>query len=238
MKKIKLFSLFIAAALSFTTVKAQTADEIVNKHLEAMGGIEKLKTISTIVMDGSLNLMGNDVPLKIYLKHNFGFRQEIEFMGMKNYFLFRKDSAWTFIPAQGQQKPEPLPQEAVQKASNTLDAQGELVDYKAKGHSIELLGKEDVDGTECFKIKVKYKNAEEATLYIDAKTFFLVQKYEKANVNGQETEAVTKYSNYTKHSSGLMFAMTMEGGALPGAINFTKVELNTVLADAFFNPGN
>ncbi len=238
MKKFKLVSLFIAAAFSFVTVKAQTADEIVNKHLEAMGGIEKLKTINTVVMDGSLNLMGNDVPLKVYLKHNFAFRQEIEFMGMKNYFLFRTDSAWTFIPAQGQQKPEPLPQEAVKKAINTLDAQGELVDYKAKGHSIELLGKEDVEGTECFKIKVKYKNGEEATLFIDAKSFFLVQKFEKANVNGQETEATTKFSNYTKHSSGIMFAMTMEGGALPGAINFTKIELNTVLADALFNPIN
>lgn len=238
MKKIKLFSLFIAVAFSFTTVNAQTADEIVNKHLDAMGGIEKLRTINTIIMDGGLNLMGNDVPLKIYLKHNFAFRQEIEFMGMKNYFLFRTDSAWTFIPAQGQQKPEPLPEDAVKKAINTLDAQGELVDYKTKGHSIESLGKEDVEGTECFKVKVKYKNAEEATLFIDTKTFFLTQKFEKANVNGQETEATTKFSNYTKHSSGIMFAMTMEGGALPGAINFTKIEVNSAIDESLFKPGN
>jgi hypothetical protein len=236
MKKIKLVSLFIAAAFSFTTAQAQTAEEIVTKHLEAMGGIEKLRTINTIVMEGSMNLMGNDVPMKVYVKHNFAMRQEIEFMGLKNYFLFRADSAWTFVPAQGQQNPEPLPDEAVKKTVNALDAQGELVDYKAKGHTIESLGKEDVEGTECYKIKVTYKNAEQATLFIDAKTFLLVQKYEKTTVNGQEAEATTKYSNYTKHSSGMMFAMTMEGGALPGAITFTKIDVNPVIDPAVFIP--
>lgn len=234
MKKLQFVSLFIAGIIATATVKAQTADEIINKHIEAMGGAAKLKSINSFVMEGTLNIMGNDVPLKVFAQNGYAMKQEIEFMGMKNYFLFRKDSAWTFIPAQGQQNPEPLPKEAVEKTVNMFDIQGDLLDYKTKGHSVEYLGKEDVDGTECHKIKIKYKNAEEATYYIDPNTYYIVQKYEKTQVNGQEAEVTSKFSNYTKTADGYMFAMTREGGSAPGAVTFTKVEVNKTIDPSVF----
>ena len=58
------------------------------------------------------------------------------------------------MPFQGQTAPEAKTAEELAEAQDNLDAQGELIDYAAKGHKVELIGKEDVEGTECFKLKV------------------------------------------------------------------------------------
>lgn len=234
MKKGKLFSLFIAAAFSFTVAKAQTADEIVTKYLQAIGGTEKLKTIQTVIMEGSLSVQGMEIAVKSFAKHNSGMRQNFEAMGMSNYMIMRKDSGWSFFPAMGQQAPEAMTADALKVMENSLDIQSEFIDYKAKGHTIEFLGKEDVDGTESLMVKVTYKNGENATYYFDPATYYAIQKKQKVNVNGQESEAITKMSNYTKTADGFVFPMSIEGGGMPGGITYTKVEVNKPVDDAMF----
>lgn len=238
MKTLKLFSLFAATAFSFATVKAQTADEIVSKHIEAIGGTEKLKTINTLVMEGTLSAQGMEIPIKSYGQQNYGSKQEFVVMGMTAYIISRKDSGWNFLPFNGQTAPEPMTAEDLKDRENDLDIQSELLDYKTKGHSIELLGKEDVDGTECFKLKVLYKNGKEATLYFDPATYFIIQRKGIAKANGQEIEVTTKLSNYTKTPEGLVFPMTIESNTLPGPLTFTKVEVNKAIDEATFKPSN
>jgi hypothetical protein len=236
MKHVKLFSLFIAAAFGFVTVKAQTADEIVNKYLEVTGGVAKLKTVQTVIMEGSMSAQGMDIVVKSFAKNNYGLRQNFEVMGMSNYTIMRKDSGWSFIPVMGQQAPEPITADALKLTENNLDIQGSFIDYKAKGHSIEYVGKEDVDGTECHVVKINYKNGESATYYFDPATGYAIQTKAKANVNGQEMEMVTKMSNYTKNADGFVFPMTIEGGGMPGILTLTKVEINKPVDEAIFKP--
>ena len=234
MKKTLLFSLLIVASFSFATVKAQTANEIVAQYIQAIGGADKLKTIQTVIMEGTLTAQGMEIPVKSYAMHNYGLRQNFDVMGMSNYTIVRKDSGWSFIPVMGQQAPEAMTADVLKFTENSLDLQSEFIDYIAKGHTIELLGKEDVDGTECFMVKITYKNGENATYYFDPSTYYAIQKKQKASVNGQETEAVTKLSNYTKTAEGFVFPMSIEGGGMPGILTLTKVEINKPVDEAMF----
>ena len=54
----------------------------------------------------------------------------------------------------------------MKESVDQYDTQGSLVDYKAKGHSVEYLGKEDVEGTEAHKLKLTHKSGKTETMFL------------------------------------------------------------------------
>jgi len=218
--------------LSGVTGNAQTADEIINKYLQALGGQEKLKTIQTVVMEGSLSVQGFELPVKLSSVHNKGVRQDFSLNGMNGYSIITPNAGWNFNPFQGQTKPEPITADDINEGINQLDIQSPFVDYAAKGHSMELLDKEDVEGTECFKIRFTYKNGKEDFCFFDPTTFYLVRQKSKTKANGQEIELVSDLSGYTQNDQGYVFPMTI--GSAMGTITMKSVKVNTTVPETLF----
>lgn len=234
MKQMRKFALgFLALAVS-GTMFAQTADEVVNKHIEAIGGKDNWKKINAMRMEASVNAQGMDVPVIIHQVHNKASKQEYTVMNMTGYSIVTTDGGWNFNPFQGQQSPEPMTADEVKVAQDGLDIQGEMLDYKDKGHSVELMGKEDVDGTECYKLKLVRKSGRESIYLVDPKTYYVVRTQTKVTVNGQEVNQVINMSNYQKLPEGIVIPMTMENGAAPAPINVTKVEVNPKIDESIF----
>ncbi len=229
MKRI-LFSLFLLGAAFIT--KAQTADEIVNMHIKAIGGAEAWRKVNTIQVEGILKAQGFEAVVSQKILHGKGSRQEFTLMGMTGYTIITPTTGWNFMPFQGQTAPEAMTAEDVAESQDQLDAQGVLVDYAAKGHSIEYLGKDDVDGTECYKLKVNKKGGAPETMYIDTKTNYLIRSVAVRKANGQEVESTTNFSNYEKLPEGIVFAKSM---TLPfGELNMNKVVINGTVDEAIF----
>ena len=138
------------------------------------------------------------------------------------------------MPFQGQTQPEPLTDEDIKEGQPDLDAQDELVDYKEKGTAVELIGKDDVDGTECFKLLITFKSGKTESLFIDPKSYHIIRQVAKQKANGQEVEVITNLSNYKKLPEGIVVAMSI---GLPfGELNVTKVEINKPVDEAIFKP--
>jgi hypothetical protein len=229
MKRI-LFSLLVLA--SAFTVKAQTADEVIAKHITAIGGAENWKKVNSMKMEGILQVQGAEVNVVVTVLHGKGMRQDISVMGMTGYEIVTTTEGWDFMPFQGQTEPEAKTAEELAEAQDNLDAQGELIDYAAKGHKVELIGKEDVEGTECFKLKVTKKGGSVSTLFFDPKTFYIVQSKSTQKANGQEMEVVTSFSNYEKLPEGIVVAKSM---TLPfGEMNMSKITVNGPVEESFF----
>jgi hypothetical protein len=167
MKKLKTSLLALLALISVLSAKSQTLDEIIDKNIAAMGGKDKLLALNSLVMEGTMNFNGQSLPVKITQINNKANRVEITINGMMNFIIQTKDSGWNYFPIQGQTKPEAMPAAVVKESADALDIQSEFLNYKEKGHTVELVGKDDVDGTECFKIKVITKSGMEQTLFID-----------------------------------------------------------------------
>ncbi len=239
MKTLKLLSLFVVTAFSIATVKAQTADEIVNKHIEAIGGMENWKKVNSVVLTGTMSVQGMSLDVITTVLHNKGSRQDINAMGMNNYQILTPTAGWSFFPIQGQQAPEAMTADDVKEGQTDLDAQGSLIDYKAKGHTVELIGKEDVDGTECFKLKLALKTGKTETYFIDPKTYYIVKSVSIKKANGQEAEVSTGLSNYQKLPEGIVIPMSVSVPFGPG-VNFdyiiSKVEVNKAIDEAIFKP--
>ena len=176
MKNLAILGLFIMAMILVQFAHAQTADEVVDKYIAALGGKEKLMSLKTVKMEGSMSVQGTDLTITATRSHMVGMRMDIEVMGMSNYQVANTTKGASFWPVQGMDAPVDMEPEQYKSVSNQLDLHGALCNYKEKGHTVELLGSEKVDGNDAHKLKVTFKNGVVSNYFIDAKTGRLLKK--------------------------------------------------------------
>ncbi len=220
--------------LSVITLQAsaQTADEIASKYVEASGGKEKLASLKTVRMSGSMETNGTEISITSSKKHEVGIRVDLDIMGTSNYQLINTKGGWMFFPVMGMTDPKEMEPALLKAAINQLDVQGALFNYKEKGIQVESLGKEMVEGAEAFKLKLTFKNGYTSNYFIDTKTYHHIKTTAMANVNGQEVEASTSFGDYKLNADGYLFPYSTT--TMQGTINFDKIESNVALDDKLF----
>lgn len=236
MKLLKTSVIALTMMAGSFAAMAQSAEEIVQKHLEAIGGAANWKKVNGYKMKGNVNAGGMEIPVSILTAHNKGMRMEYDLMGMSNYMIVTPTEGWMYFPVQGQTQPEPFTADQVKEMQEQLDVQGEFVDYKEKGTKLELLGKDDMEGTETYKLKVTKKDGKEKTVYFDVDTYYLLKEVQKIEADGKEAESVINYSNYKKLPEGIVMPMTIESPM--GPVTMSEVVINPNIEEGSFKPSN
>ncbi len=239
MRTLKL-SLFASAMLlgSFT-MTAQSADDVMNKHIAAVGGADSWKKITSLKKVGTVSIQGNEAKVTLNQVQNKAFRMDLDFdmqgTVINNYVIFTATEGWQFFPIGGQTEPQAMPAEQLASTKEALDLTDEVILLKQKGTKATYVGKEKVDGKDCHKVTVADADGD-ITMYFDATTNFLTKKTEMAEVQpGQKAEVVSTYLNYKKLPEGISVPMS---GADPnfGEMTFTSVEANKTIEDSVFKP--
>lgn len=225
---------------------AQTADELVAKNLKAKGGLDNMKTVQSMKITGHVTLPGAgggggiEVPMTILTKRPNRFRHESEFNGQKIIVAFDGTKAWMINPMMGQNSPQPIQGPQLEMVKQQADLDGPLVDYKAKGTTIEVLGPETVDGKKMNKLKVTPKTGPPVTLYLDAETGLEAKTVMEAAAGaaGPGAPAATLetiFSNY-QAVGNLTMAHTIQQKANGQvmSINIDKIELSPGADDSLF----
>lgn len=215
-------------------LSAQTADDVISKYVAALGGKDKLTSINSVVMEGKVSAQGMEFPMTTTIVNHKGFRLDFSVMGMNAWMIMRPDSGWSFMPFQGQTKPEAIPVDQLKESVDQLDLSGLLLDYKEKGHTVEYLGLDDVEGTECHKLKVTSKSGKLTYFLIDPTSYYIVKTISKQKFGGKEFDAESKFSNYKEVEGGYVFPHTIE--SMNGPLDLTKVSINTPIDEAIFKP--
>lgn len=232
---------FTALALGLLlapAVHAQTVDELLAKHFEAQGGVEKLKALNTMRITGSMTIgPGMEAPIVMERKRPGKRRIEFTVQGMQGVQAFDGEKAWSVMPFMGKKDPELASEEDTKLVKEDADFDGPLLDWKSKGHTVELVGKEAVEGADAFKLKVTKKNGDVEYDYLDAETYLLVKQEGKVKRRGTEIEGESLFSDY-KDVNGYMVPFVMEQGT-KGApqrqkMTFSKIEMNVPIADERF----
>lgn len=223
-------SVFLAAA-SLSVVygaQAQTAEEIVSKHVAAIGGMDKLKGIKSIYLESTADVMGNEMSTATTILNGKGYKTEGEVMGNKMVQVVTDNGGWTISPMAGDGA-QPLPADAAKLAKDQLDIVGPLVDYAAKGNKIELKGQEKVGAANAYKLQVTNKEGVSSTYFIDPATYYILKVVRTANMMGQDMDVTVSYSDYKKSDYGFVFPHTTEtdmGGQFAITAKVTKLEIN------------
>jgi len=217
---------------------AQTVDEIIAKNVQARGGMDKIKSVQTIRSTATMTMgPGMEAPGLMIQKRPDMARLEFTVQGLTAIQAYDGKDAWQIMPFTGKKDPETMSADDKKDLEENGDIDGPLVDYKSKGNKVELLGKEKLEGTDAYKLRVALKNGDVITMYLDADSFLEIKEELKRNVRGSEQEVEAVMGDY-KEVNGLMFPFATENG-IKGSqqkqkITISKIELNTPVDDAIF----
>jgi outer membrane lipoprotein-sorting protein len=228
--KIKTFLMLAVLAAGIQLSTAQSVDDVINKHFEAMGGRDKVANLKTMKLVCSVEIApGMKAPITMYFVNGKSMRVEVEVQGMKILSAVDGDSGWAINPMSGKKDAERMNPDEIKEAKDQMDLSGPLFNYKEKGNTVELLGKEDMEGTEVYKIKVGKKNGDMQYDFVDAETYLLLKETTTHKSADKETSGDVLFSDYRK-VDGLMFAYSMEnretGSAQGQVLKVESVEIN------------
>jgi hypothetical protein len=226
MKKIH-YPLLIMFTLCFLQSFAQTADDIISKHIENTGGKEKLSSVASFTLDFTVNVMGTDAPSTAVVLIGKGLRSEMVVTGQKVITVVTDKGGWTINPLAGITEPQPIGQQEYLESKDQLEF-APFIDYQLKESKLELVGKEKLDDEDVYKINFTNKDNLTTVCYFNANTFYLVKTVRKLHVNGQETEVVTTYSDFRKMDNGLTgsFSAKIDYGQFQMTSTVNKIEFN------------
>ena len=235
MRRVSRAAFAVFAALTAAAAYAQTVDEIIAKNLQAKGGAEKWKSVSSLKMTGKVTMQGMELPVTVYAKRPNYMRQELTLNAKQVVQAFDGTRGWAIPP--NSDVAQELPREISDMMKNTADFGGVLIDYKQKGHTVELVGKEKVEGVEAFHLKVTTKSGYEQHYYLDANTGFEVKTVVAADLGAGQKQTIESLLSNFQNVNGIMFPHALKqvvNGQAIVQMTIDKVELNAPVDDAQF----
>ena len=226
----------LLVAVLVAPAAAQTVDEVIAKSLETRGGLDKLKAIQSIRMAAKMSMGPMELPMVIEMKRPGRFRADVTVQGTVAVQAYDGATAWGISPM-GTGQPEPLPAEAAKEMAEQADMDGPLVGYKAKGHQIELVGKEKVGGSDAYKLKVTKKDGDVEYHFLAAASYLPVRVEARRTIQGTEIEGESTLGDY-REAGGFLWPYSIQNGAKgrpeKQSLVVEKIEINPTIDDARF----
>ena len=232
----KSFILIAAVLLLVSAGSAQTVDEIIAKNVAARGGLAKLKAVQSIAITGTMDNGGLQLTVVHMWKRPNQLRTEISLPGFMAVQAYDGQTGWVLNPMYGDRDPKPLTGEFLKEIQKEADIDGPLVDYKQKGHKVELIGKEKVDATDTYHLRIALNDGSACDVYLNASSFLEIKEISKS-VNPERT-LETILGDY-KQVQGMVLPFSIDTHDLgfdgPGRkMVVEKVEFDVPIDDAHF----
>ncbi len=241
--KLRILSLFVVGALLAPQIQAQTPkqfslDELVAKNTEAKGGASALQALQSLRLTGKLLVNGGQLELGYaQTRKRPGVRTEVTLQGMTAVTAYDGSEGWKISPFQGRKDPEKMTADDTKSLVEEAEIDGPLIDWKAKGSTVEYLGTEDIEGTMAHKLKVARRNGDITYVYLDPDAFLEIRTVTQRTEQGAQVEVETDMGDYEK-IGGVFIPFSLESGpkgsSNKGKIIIEKAEPNVAVEDAAF----
>lgn len=223
-------------ALPSQATPTLTAQTVLEKHTQALGPIEKIK--SRRVQMRILGMAPFDIPLTIESARPNLIRKDVTLQGSVQVTAFDGKQAWKtdpFVP--GGNTPTALPADEAKALLLEADFDGTLIQPAAKGIKVAYQGPATIDGKPAHALRVTQPTGEIATVWLDATTYLEFKRTQPGPVMGQVKNLDIFTSDY-RVVDGVQIPYKVEIG-LSGAkekmsILVDKVELNPRIDPARF----
>jgi hypothetical protein len=220
------------------TVK-ETVDTLVAKNTEAKGGAQALAAVQSLKLQGKMVVNSGRLELGYVMvkKRPGAVREEVTLQGMTKIDAYDGTEGWKISPFGGRKDPEKVSVDEAKALVEDSEIDGPLIDWKAKGSTVEYLGMEDVEGTLAHKLRVVRKNGDINYVYLDPDHFLEIRIITQRMENGAQVENETDIGDYEK-INGVFFPFSLEGGPKGSTdkqkVIFEKAEANTPIDDSTF----
>lgn len=213
--------LLLILIFGFVRSNAQSAEQIINQHLENTGGIQNWKNLNSIIMKGDALLsLEQSFPIVIY--HKRPYKKKVVFIIDGKEVLnegYDGSNGWTYNEISRKNE--------ILKGYRPDSFEDDLLDYAKKGFTANYIGEDKSAGAACYKVELT-KNVNKITYCFSVKDFSLLWE--------ENSEERTIYSDYKKFN-GLDFATKMTGQPKNGGeyvIKFNSIQINPNIDDKVF----
>lgn len=220
--------------LGSLAASAQTVDELIARNTEAKGGLDRLKAVETVKQTSELTMPGTRATVVVYGKRPNLLRQEISMSGTTIVNGFDGEVPWVINPLIGTRGPMAVTGPQADAIRDQSNFDGPLIDYRARGLTIELAGTEVLDGRKAFRLRITGGSGQAQDCYLDAETGLEVRIVTRTDVGSFEQEM----SDY-REVDGIKvpFAIrTLFNGVSQTEIAVKSVQFNVPIDDALFAP--
>ncbi len=233
MKKL-MFTIVAALIMAtFTGVQAQSLDDVLKNHFNAIGQ-EKLLKQETYMVKATVSQMGMEIPMEMKMKRPNKFKMEMDMQGQKMVQAYDGEKGWMIAPWMSSE-PQDLSGPQLDQAMDQANIDGELYNYKEKGSTATLIGKVNVDGSPVFNIKLTDKEGNTKNYFIDAESYLVRKVKARVSAQGQEVEVEQNMSDY-KSYDGIMMPSKIESKSPMGTatILFSQIKFGENYDDSIF----
>jgi outer membrane lipoprotein-sorting protein len=248
-----------------TSVAKLSATQVVEKNVGARGGLQAWRAVKTLSWSGKMDAGGNNrptlampgqqvsksvpkpkprpteqvqLPFTLEMKRPRQSRLEIIFNGQTAVQVYDGKQGWKLRPFLNRHEVEPYTAEEMKAAAMQADLDGPLMDYAAKGSSVDVEGTEDVEGHPAYVLKVTQKDRNVLHVWIDAKSFLELKIDGVPRRLDGKPHAVSIYLRDFRTVGGLVMPFVYEtmvqGVKGSEKINIDKIVVNPDLPDSRF----
>lgn len=218
-----------------------SVDEVVARAIAARGGADKLRAIQSLRTTAQMVLGSGGSPIAAewaqLQKRGQKVRSEVTLQGMTEVSALSGGDAWTMSPFGGRRDPQRLSEEDKKGIVQDADLDGPLLDWRQKGHKVELLGTQDVAGASAIGLRVQLRDGDTLYIYLDPDYFLPVRQVHEQRKRGAERVTETDFGSYGRVGGVWMpFSLVSghKGEPRSARIAVTSVEVNVAADDSLF----
>lgn len=218
-----------------------TAAQIVERNVEARGGLQAWRAVGALKVSGEMDAGGKEdpmLPFALFLKRPHRSRLEITFAGKNAVQVFDGTRGWKLRPFLDRDDVEPFTAAELKSAMSAAELDGLLVDYARKGTRVALAGTEQVEKRKTYKLKLTFKDGQQRFVWIDASTFLEAKVSGEPRKLDSRPHQVEIYSRDYRMVNGLkvpfVLETVVEGVKQSHRMVVNSVTVNPPLDDALF----
>lgn len=224
-----------AFVIIITGLKAQDLQEILDSYHETIGQ-EKFLEHQTMKVKGKSIQQGMETDFTMFQKQPNFMRIEVDIQGASMVQAYDGQIAWYTAPWTGTTDPIEMTGFQLESIKRQADFDGMLYNYEEKGYTTELIGKEEMEGTEVYKIKQTDQDGNIFYHFIDADNYVLLKMNASIKADESQIESETLFSNY-KEKDGMVLPYNMESrmnGQTISQINMEEYFFDIEIDDSIF----
>src|SRR5690242_3241356 len=236
------FVMSIAAAPTRPVAQSTpTADEIIARYTNRIGGAERLRAVQSVRRHGKFYGGGGfEAEITYENRRPNKVREEFTFGGLTGVTAFDGKTGWKIEPWAGKKDAEPLGEDETKGIVEDAEFEDPLFDYKQRGNTVTLVGTDQVEGTDVYKLTVTLaSNGDVRTYYLDAESCVPIKYEVKRTVRGAERWFEVELGDY-KEVQGVLFPFSYAIGAKGSAsadkaqYAWDRITINPVVDDKRF----
>lgn len=207
-----------------------SAEKVIENYIAAIGGKENLEKIQTIIQKSSASMGGMSISIINYKKAPNKSATE---MYMNNNLMNKQFFDGEKGKVKGFQGEKELTGEDLEELKLESALTPEL-NYKELGIQMNLIGLEEIDGANAYKVEVIKPNGKKLFDYYSAENGLKIQTRQSVNTPQGDFEQTLKYSDY-RDVSGLKYPYLINMTGMQNLeLKIDSIEINAEIKDEIF----